>query len=71
MPKPRAPSHPLGQADRRPRIHIWQAGDEVRWSFGPCGTRDKAASAGDAVDDALRSIQHRPAVIIFEGAEHG
>lgn len=67
----RRPVGPLGRGDDHPRIHIWQESDHVLWSFGPCGSIDQAATAGDAVDDALRAIQHRPAAIFYQGREHG
>lgn len=60
----------LGQADRRPRIHIWKhaANATVSWSFGPCGRLAHAETPGAAVDAGLAAIEHKPAVIIFEGS---
>lgn len=55
-------------ADSRPRIHIQRDATGFTWSHGPVGARLPATSAGAAVDRALAAIEHRPAVIIFEGA---
>lgn len=62
------PNPALGYADARPRIHVWRDNSGFSWSHGPTGARLPALSAGAAVDRALEVIEHRPAVIIFEGA---
>lgn len=62
------PNPALGHADSRPRIHIQCDRDAFTWSHGPTGARLPAETAGAAVDRALAAIEHRPAVIIFEGA---
>jgi hypothetical protein len=54
-------------ADRRPRIHVWLRSETAEFSFGPCGDRCQQPTVGRAVELALATINHAPAVIIFEG----
>jgi hypothetical protein len=54
-------------ADRRPRIHIWPKQEGAAFSIGPCGMQRDQPTIGRAVDLALASIGHVPAVIIYEG----
>lgn len=48
--------NPLGRADDRPRIHVWQhhLAADFRFSFGPLGNRSQQhfKSIGDAVGGA-------------------
>lgn len=64
-----SPLNQLGHCDRRPRIHIWPARDGASFSFGPTGRRISAASIEEAFGAAMHAVEHKPAVIIFEGAE--
>lgn len=57
----------IGNADGRPRIHIWQGEQGVGWSKGFHGLLHPAPDAGAAVNEALDSIGRQPAVIIWEG----
>jgi hypothetical protein len=55
-------------ADSRPRIHIFPQPDGgFSWSIGATGWRDRARTAGQAIDTALGHIDKlKGAVIILE-----
>lgn len=59
--------HPIGGADSRPRIHIWPGPAGAHFAFGPTGVKQSRMSIGEAVEAALDQVEHRAAVIIFEG----
>lgn len=59
----------LPHADARPRIHIWMAPPGAHWARHPTGPRTSALSIGDALEAALDEVEHRSAVIIFEGRQ--
>ena len=62
-------AHNGGGRDDRPRIHIRQTMDgRVAWRKGPGGIDRPARTAGEALDDALATLGHGPAVIFWEGA---
>ena len=49
--------------------HIFPLPQGAEFSFGPCGTRVRAGSIGEAVENAVAAVERRAAVIIFEGSE--
>ena len=59
----------LSHADARPRIYIWLSRGGAHWSLSPTGQRASSLSVGDAVEAALDQVDHRSAVIIFEGRQ--
>lgn len=52
-------------ADARRRIHI-QGGDKPTYSFGATGARFRAATPGDALNEAIAQVGDEPLVIIYE-----
>jgi len=58
----------MKRADGRPRIHLWPFRGGTYWSIGPTGSKRSCLSAGDALEAALDHVDHKPAVIIYEGA---
>lgn len=64
---------PLGQADQRPRVHVWPQEGGFAWSIGPAGRRSHShPSPGRAINEALEHLFGcgvcKPAVIITEEA---
>lgn len=59
----------LGRADNRPRVHVWMVPAGAVWSQHTTGPRQSALSIGEAVEAALDTVEHRSAVIIFEGRQ--
>lgn len=59
----------MKHADARPRIHVWPAADRTAWSFGPAGARFHQPTAAEAIEEALARVDHKPAVIIYEGRQ--
>lgn len=57
----------LGHCDSRPRIHVWPTPAGASFAFHPTGPRQSRMSIGEAVEAALDHVEHRAAVIIFEG----
>lgn len=58
---------PLGHCDNRPRIHVWPTPAGASFAFRPTGPKQSRMSIGEAVEAALDQVEHRAAVIIFEG----
>lgn len=59
------------RADSRPRIYIAETPAGATYAFSPAGPRNVQLGVGYAVEAALDRIERKPAVIIFEGANHG
>ena len=65
MPKP-STNELIGLgADHRPRIHIYPQREGYSWSIGPTGWRDKARTAGQAIDTALMHVDRLKGVVII------
>jgi hypothetical protein len=54
-------------SDARPRIHVWPTPAGASFAFHPTGPRQSRMSIGEAVEAALDTVDHKAAVIIFEG----
>lgn len=55
----------MTRADSRPRVHIWPLGPAAAWSIGPGGHRSRGETPGQALDQALASLDRRKGVVVI------
>lgn len=57
--------NPLGQADSRPRIHIWPHLQGAAWSVGPTGLRTAHSDPGAALNSAIAETDVRRGYVVI------